>query len=110
MMRRQRRRGDMMRPFIYTIMILIVIAALIASRSATSADSASASKPAYEKRWEERPFQAQVTSCYNCHETLARHLGRPAREHITSAHYRATVTCNECHGGDPTQDDEDLAH
>lgn len=65
---------------------------------------------AYEKRWEERPFVEQTTSCYNCHETLSKEYGRPAKEHITSAHFRAVVTCNECHGGDPSSDDIDLAH
>ncbi|MBI3736714.1 cytochrome c3 family protein [Candidatus Sumerlaeota bacterium] len=69
-----------------------------------------AAKTAYEKRWEERPFHEVVSSCYNCHETLARQFGRPARDHITSAHFRASVTCNECHGGDPTKDDTEGAH
>lgn len=69
-----------------------------------------ASKAAYEKRWEEREFKPVASSCYNCHETLARANGRPAREHITSAHFRAAVTCHECHGGNPKADEHDMAH
>lgn len=64
----------------------------------------------YEKRWEEREFEEVSTTCMGCHETLPRKLGKPSREHITSAHFRAVVTCNECHGGDPTTDDEEAAH
>lgn len=97
--------------------MLSLFAVLIACKTAdTGGDSTDmpdepvAMKGDYEVRWEERPFEEVATSCYNCHETLSRQYGRPAREHITSAHYRATVTCHECHGGDPTQDDIDLAH
>jgi hypothetical protein len=64
----------------------------------------------YELRWEVRPFHQPVSSCFNCHETISREMGRPVREHVTSAHYRASVTCHECHGGDPAAEAEDAAH
>ncbi len=106
------------------LLILVVVACQTAADKSDSTDktdkpkqtdtanseSASATKAVYEKRWEERPFEAISNSCFNCHETLARQHGRPARDHITSAHFRATVSCQECHGGDPTKDDSEEAH
>ena len=67
-------------------------------------------EPAYETRWEEREFTEYNSSCMACHETLSRKLGRPVRDHVTSAHFRASVTCHECHGGDPEGDDEEFSH
>ncbi len=85
----------------------ISVAIIFSIQTATAEEK---SAPPYEKRWEERPFAQKATSCFNCHETLSGRWGRPAREHVTSAHFRASVACNECHGGDPTQDDTDGAH
>jgi len=64
----------------------------------------------YELRWEEREFREIRSACFDCHETISRRYGRPARQHITSAHYRAAVTCHECHGGDPEAEEEETAH
>lgn len=75
------------------------------------AGEVAAAAPRYEKRWEELPFQeTQANSCLFCHQSIALHPGLPAREHVTSAHYRAGVTCVDCHGGDPNADEEKDAH
>lgn len=67
--------------------------------------------PPYAKRWEDHPFTERVAgSCFNCHETIAAKPGRPARLHLTGAHYRAGVTCQDCHGGDPTAQEDKQAH
>lgn len=104
---------------IFLAMIVVTVACQRTDESDKSSDAqAKAAKPeapkvvkaAYEKRWESRPFEQMTSSCYNCHETLSRRWGRPARDHITSSHFRAAVACHECHGGDHMQDDMEAAH
>lgn len=93
------------------VLILIgslLIAGFLLQKSQTARGAEGA--PAYEKRWEAREFKPVASTCYTCHETQDRKLGKPAHQHITSAHYRAAVTCHECHGGDHTLDDIDKAH
>lgn len=76
-----------------------------------AAGAAAPAAPAYEKRWEDHPFVDRPGgSCFNCHETISGKWGRPARLHLTSAHYRAGITCQDCHGGDATKQEEKEAH
>ena len=80
------------------------------SEELTPAPNQEETPRAYEVRWEEREFTRIRSSCVGCHETLSRELGQPVRHHLTSAHFRSSVTCHECHGGDPTNEDEEASH
>jgi hypothetical protein len=49
---------------------------------------------------------AAVDQCFTCHHDG----GTPqAMSFVKDVHYEAGVTCADCHGGDPTKDDQDLA-
>lgn len=82
----------------------------LSSSNLSSAQDQGEGEAKYEKRWESREFEVLESDCFNCHETFSRRLGRPARQHPTSAHYRAAVTCHECHGGNHLTFEEDEAH
>ena len=45
--------------------------------------------------------QGGVNQCFSCHDRLGGKLGAPAKEHVTSVHREAGVTCVTCHGGNP---------
>ena len=45
---------------------------------------------------------AKSISCVNCHKTLGGELTKPVTEWTGSIHYQNGITCNMCHGGDPT--------
>lgn len=64
----------------------------------------------YEIRWPQSELTQDRSSCMACHETLSRRWGRPARDHVRGAHFRASVSCADCHGGDADEDEPDLAH
>lgn len=42
------------------------------------------------------------TVCVQCHGGLVGHLGAPVAEWQGSVHQRNTISCHDCHGGDPT--------
>jgi len=45
-------------------------------------------------------------SCIECHTKLAGKIGDPARSINDDIHLSRGLSCNDCHGGDPTQDDK----
>ena len=51
----------------------------------------------------------QKSSCIECHIKLEGELGDPARSISTDIHLSRGLSCNDCHGGDPTKDDKDAA-
>lgn len=48
-------------------------------------------------------------SCLECHLKLEGRLGDPARRINSDIHLSRGLACNDCHGGDPTQDDQKAA-
>ncbi len=48
----------------------------------------------------------QKNSCIECHSQLEGRLGDPARLFENDIHKARGLSCNDCHGGDPTQDDK----
>jgi predicted CXXCH cytochrome family protein len=48
----------------------------------------------------------QKNSCIECHLKLEGELGDPARSINTDIHLSRGLSCNDCHGGDPTKDDK----
>jgi len=50
--------------------------------------------------------------CVSCHKTLPTKtfIGKTSHEWEESIHSKAGVTCEQCHGGDPSKEDKDLAH
>ncbi|HSA96653.1 MAG TPA: cytochrome c3 family protein [Acidobacteriota bacterium] len=51
----------------------------------------------------------QKNSCIACHNTLEDELKAPAAAFPADIHGQYGLSCKECHGGDPTQDDVDKA-
>jgi len=47
-----------------------------------------------------------VDKCLSCHADIG---GAEAAAYINDIHYKAGVSCADCHGGDPTLDDQDAA-
>ncbi len=57
-----------------------------------------------------RTFADSESSCVRCHsEEEDSDLSRPVEEWSRSVHAVAEVSCDACHGGNPFEDDEDLA-
>jgi predicted CXXCH cytochrome family protein len=53
------------------------------------------------------PIGAQhKSSCIECHTRLEGKMGDPARSIKDDIHLSRGLSCNDCHGGDPTQDDK----
>ena len=48
----------------------------------------------------------QKNSCVECHTRLEGKIGDPARTIKDDVHLSRGLSCNDCHGGDPTQDDK----
>lgn len=48
----------------------------------------------------------QKNSCIECHTGLEGKVGDPARSIKDDVHLSRGLSCNDCHGGDPTQDDK----
>jgi len=48
----------------------------------------------------------QKNSCVECHVQLEGKFGDPARLIKDDVHLSRGLSCNDCHGGDPTQDDK----
>lgn len=46
------------------------------------------------------------SSCIECHTRLEGKIGDPARSIQDDIHLSRGLSCNDCHGGDPTQDDK----
>lgn len=46
------------------------------------------------------------SSCIDCHTKLEGKIGNPARSIKDDIHLSRGLSCNDCHGGDPTQDDK----
>ena len=51
----------------------------------------------------------QKSSCVECHIGLEGKMGDPARSIKDDVHLSRGLSCNDCHGGDPTQDDKNAA-
>ena len=51
----------------------------------------------------------QKSSCVECHLKLEGELGDPARSIKNDIHLSRGLSCNDCHGGDPTKDDKHAA-
>ena len=51
----------------------------------------------------------QKSSCIECHITLEGKIGDPARSIKDDIHLSRGLSCNDCHGGDPTQSDKTAA-
>jgi predicted CXXCH cytochrome family protein len=53
------------------------------------------------------PIDAQnKNSCIECHTRLEGKIGDPARSIKDDVHLSRGLSCNDCHGGDPAQDDK----
>ncbi len=52
----------------------------------------------------EDPLPLVKTNCVRCHLTAGRELTVPLRDFAKSAHDRARLSCNDCHGGDTEHD------
>ena len=48
----------------------------------------------------------QKNSCVECHIGLEGEIGNPARTIKDDVHLSRGLSCNDCHGGDPSQDDK----
>lgn len=48
-------------------------------------------------------------SCTECHSRLEGKLSEPVRQMNDNIHKARGFSCNDCHGGDPTQDDKSAA-
>jgi predicted CXXCH cytochrome family protein len=53
--------------------------------------------------------QQQKNSCIECHVKLEGEIGDPARSIKNDIHLSRGLSCRDCHGGDPTQDDKNAA-
>ena len=51
----------------------------------------------------------QKNSCIECHVQLEGKIGDPARSIKDDVHLSRGLSCNDCHGGDPTKEDKDEA-
>ena len=47
-----------------------------------------------------------VDKCYSCHNDIG---GAKAAAYANDVHFKAGVSCADCHGGDPTLEDQDAA-
>lgn len=54
----------------------------------------------------EAPAGEDETTCIRCHLELEEDLGPQVRQWRESVHAAAGISCHDCHGGDPTIDDE----
>ena len=52
------------------------------------------------------PQKKTVDKCFSCHTDIG---GEEAAAYVNDVHYKAGVTCADCHGGDPTVEDQDAA-
>ena len=48
-------------------------------------------------------------SCVECHTRLEGRLAEPAKGAASDIHHARGLSCNDCHGGDPTADDQAAA-
>jgi predicted CXXCH cytochrome family protein len=48
-------------------------------------------------------------SCLDCHSKLEGNLGEPAKLFENDIHKSRNLSCNDCHGGDPTKEDKQAA-
>ena len=53
--------------------------------------------------------QQPKSSCIDCHVKLEGKIGDPARTIKDDIHLSRGLSCNDCHGGDPTQSDKTAA-
>ena len=53
--------------------------------------------------------QQKKNSCIECHQGIEGRFGDPARTIQFDIHYSRGLFCNDCHGGDPSQDDKNAA-
>ncbi len=55
------------------------------------------------------PLWGQKNSCLECHKQLEDSLLAPAQGMAQDVHQKFGLSCVSCHGGNPNQDDVDLA-
>jgi len=55
------------------------------------------------------PLFGQKNSCIECHQQLEDSLKAPVAGMAQDIHQKFGLSCRDCHGGNPTQDDADLA-
>ena len=56
-------------------------------------------------QWDPKdPLPIEKSNCVRCHLTAGRELTVPLRDFARSAHDRAHLSCNDCHGGDTEHD------
>ena len=55
------------------------------------------------------PLLSQKNSCLECHRELEDELRAPAEAFVSDIHQQFGIGCHDCHGGNPGQDDMDLA-
>ena len=53
--------------------------------------------------------QNKKNSCVECHSRLDGSLGEPGKLFENDIHRTRGLSCNDCHGGDPSQDDREAA-
>jgi nitrate/TMAO reductase-like tetraheme cytochrome c subunit len=56
------------------------------------------------------PAISAEDNCVKCHSQTTGRAGEVVRLHSSSAHGRANVSCDGCHGGDPSQSDKAKSH
>src|SRR4030066_781239 len=54
-------------------------------------------------------LRAQKNSCIECHLQMEDALKAPAESFAADVHKQYGLGCHDCHGGNPTQDDIELA-
>jgi predicted CXXCH cytochrome family protein len=59
--------------------------------------------------WAAGGLWAQKDSCRNCHRELEGELGAPVTGFEKDVHRRYGLGCSDCHGGNPNQEDIELA-
>ncbi|MFQ6070722.1 MAG: cytochrome c3 family protein [Candidatus Aminicenantales bacterium] len=55
------------------------------------------------------PLLGQKNSCLECHSELEAELGEPAQKFAADIHQQYGLGCADCHGGNPAQEDIELA-
>jgi hypothetical protein len=88
------------------VLVLIGLAALGGLARTVGKDPPVAVKPLkLPPGWNPRdPLPVEKTNCVRCHLTAGRELTAPVRDFARSVHDRASLSCNDCHGGNTVED------
>lgn len=93
-------------PLILVLTSVTVVGLYVAVCKAGLADDKPLQRPPGWKA--DEPLPRANTNCVRCHLTAGRELTAPVRDFARSAHDRARLSCNDCHGGNT--DDDTTAH